>query len=152
MLKNIDGDLLELAEQGHFDVIVHGCNCFNTMSAGIAKQIKDNHPAAYYADQNTIKGDFSKIGTYSEGEAASGKYLIVNAYTQYDFSHGDDVFEYDAFQKILNKLEDDFTDDTRFGFPLIGCGLAGGNKSYIIKMLEEFAEKRDTTLVIFSQK
>ena len=27
----VHGDLFKLAEQGEFDIIVHGCNCFNTM-------------------------------------------------------------------------------------------------------------------------
>lgn len=39
-MKVIKGDLVELALEGKFDVIIHGCNCFNTMNAGIAKQIK----------------------------------------------------------------------------------------------------------------
>lgn len=33
-MKYIIGDLLKLADDGQFDVIVHGCNCFNTMGAG----------------------------------------------------------------------------------------------------------------------
>ena len=39
-MKTIKGDLIKLAQDGEFDVIVHGCNCMCTMSAGIAKQIK----------------------------------------------------------------------------------------------------------------
>lgn len=31
MLKIIHGDLIKLALLGDFDVIVHGCNCFNMM-------------------------------------------------------------------------------------------------------------------------
>ena len=34
MLKHATGDLLALAEAGEFDVILHGCNCFNTMGGG----------------------------------------------------------------------------------------------------------------------
>ena len=39
-MKDIEGDLLLLALAGHFDVIVHGCNCQCTMGAGVAKAIK----------------------------------------------------------------------------------------------------------------
>ena len=39
MYKEINGDLIELAKQGTFDVIAHGCNCFCTMGAGIAPQM-----------------------------------------------------------------------------------------------------------------
>ena len=44
------GDLIQKARAGEFDVIVHGCNCFCTMGAGIAKTIKQVFPAAYLAD------------------------------------------------------------------------------------------------------
>ena len=30
-MKEVFGDLIELALVGKFDVIVHGCNCFSTM-------------------------------------------------------------------------------------------------------------------------
>jgi len=38
----------------------------------------------------------------------------------------------------------------RFGFPLIGCGLAGGDEDRIIEMIEsELADTEDVTLVLF---
>jgi O-acetyl-ADP-ribose deacetylase (regulator of RNase III) len=40
MYQEIYGDLIELAKQGKFDVIAHGCNCFCTMGAGIAVPMK----------------------------------------------------------------------------------------------------------------
>ena len=43
----IKGDLIKLAIKGDFDVIIHGCNCFCTMGAGIAKSIKTAFPEAY---------------------------------------------------------------------------------------------------------
>ena len=52
MLKHTKGNLIDLAEQGEFDVIVHGCNCQNTMGSGIAKEIKERYPLAYRADSN----------------------------------------------------------------------------------------------------
>ena len=41
-MKIIKGDLIALANQGHFEVITHGCNCFCTMGAGIAVPMKQN--------------------------------------------------------------------------------------------------------------
>lgn len=60
MLKIMHGDLIKLALTGDFDVIVHGCNCFNTMGAGIAKTIKQTFPEAYQADLKTEKGSKQK--------------------------------------------------------------------------------------------
>ena len=56
----IEGDLIELAKFGRFDVIIHGCNCFCNMNAGFAKSIKFNFPEAYLADAQTIKGEKRK--------------------------------------------------------------------------------------------
>ena len=39
MYNEINGDLIKLALEGKFDVIAQGCNCFCTMSAGIAPQM-----------------------------------------------------------------------------------------------------------------
>jgi len=102
-MKNIKGNLLTLAEAGEFDIIVQGCNCFNTMGAGIARSIRDKFPDAYLADQETVSGDAGKLGTYTIG--MSGRLVIINAYTQYATStKGEDVFEYNAFQRVLDKL------------------------------------------------
>lgn len=147
-LKRVKGDLLEMAENGEFDIIVHGCNCFNSFGAGIAKQIKERFPRAYERDFNTVRGDRSKLGKMTFG--SFGNLLIVNAYTQYGTSSkGEDVFEYDAFKQVLDNLHKNYREDRRFGFPLIGCGLAGGDKDRIIGMIEEFAKDRDVTLVEF---
>ena len=62
-MKDLQGDLLQLALAGHFDVIVHGCNCQCTMGAGIAKAIKLRFPLAFAADQATTAGDRGKFGT-----------------------------------------------------------------------------------------
>lgn len=65
-MKKVYGDLIEMAEHGDFDVIVHGCNCFCTMGAGIALQIKHHFPEAYYADCDySKKGDKKNLGFFS---------------------------------------------------------------------------------------
>jgi O-acetyl-ADP-ribose deacetylase (regulator of RNase III) len=64
-MNRIKGDLIELAIDGEFDLIIHGCNCFCTMGAGIAKTIKQKFPEAYKADLETEKGDKSKLGEIS---------------------------------------------------------------------------------------
>lgn len=142
MLKRIKGNLIDLAEQGEFDVIVHGCNCLNTMGSGIAREIKDRYPGAYDADtvateQWTLPE--AKLGNFSIYTTASGMpFIIVNAYTQVNFApRGVDHFEYESFSLILRKLRAQWP-TSRFGFPYIGCGLAGGNEPRIIAMIEDF--------------
>jgi O-acetyl-ADP-ribose deacetylase (regulator of RNase III) len=140
-MEIITGNLIKLAQEGKFDVIVHGCNCFTTMGSGIARQIRDLYPKAYEADCKTVSGDRAKLGTFTKSVTDEG-FVIVNAYTQYDFNTGganDDVFEYEAFMQMLVALRKETIGGLRFGFPAIGCGLAGGNKDVIYSLIRAFA-------------
>ena len=142
MLKHVKGNLLDLAEAGEFDVVVQGCNCFNTMGGGIAREIRERYPEVAAADAETIKGDYTKLGNWTEEavlrQNGAGAFLVVNAYTQYNMSQGTDVFEYVAFELILQKLIH-MCGDKRIGLPYIGMGLAGGDKETIMEMIEDFA-------------
>lgn len=141
MVIHRKGNLLDLAEAGEFDVIVHGCNCFNTMGAGIAREIRNRYPQARASDDMTERGDYNKLGNWSMGlnDLTDRKFIIINAYTQFNISSGQDVFEYSAFALILQKLEYAFG-SKRIGLPYIGMGLAGGKKDVIIPMIEYFAK------------
>lgn len=145
------GDLVKLAQQGQFDVIVQGCNCFCTMGSGIAAMIRSAFPEAFKADLRTKPGDKSKIGTYTK--AIVGDLTIINAYTQYKFGLENGVkvdrFEYDGFEKILKSLSEEFP-NARFGFPLIGCGLAGGDERRILGQINDVLGSR-ATIVRFGQ-
>ncbi len=41
-MKTLKGNIFDYMDQGYFDVVVQGANCFNTQGAGIAKQFKKN--------------------------------------------------------------------------------------------------------------
>ncbi len=150
-LYRANGDLLVLARKGQFDIIVHGANCFNKMASGIAGQISREHPEAASVDLSTRAGDRSKLGRWSmvkvHGEG-SHTFYIVNAYTQYSYGRGKDIFEYDFFRDFLKSFQTFLRSgamaaplDGKFavGLPYIGCGLAGGNEDTIVKMLESFS-------------
>lgn len=139
-MKIIQGDLIKLAEEGQFDIIVHGCNCFTNMGSGIARQIRETYPGAYQVDARTVIGDKLKLGTFTCFD--TGKFIIINAYTQYLYNKAGetrDMFEYEEFDKILNTLAEKWP-SMRFGFPLIGCGLAGGDKARILTSLVNFSK------------
>ena len=42
-----------LKEKTH--VIIHGCNCYNTMRAGVAKAIREKYPSIYIKDKDFLK-------------------------------------------------------------------------------------------------
>lgn len=143
-MKIIQGNLLDLAENGMFDLIIHGCNCFNTFGSGLAKEIKERYPQAYAADCETTRGDRNKLGSYTLSYFdGANPFIIVNSYTQFGFnSYGNhqDLFEYDAFQKILDELLHNYG-TCRLALPMIGCGLAGGQPAKIVAMIDEFSDK-----------
>ena len=80
-MKTRQGDLIQLALAGEFDVIVHGCNCHCQMGRGIALTIKEQLPEAYVADCQTPKSDKSKLGTISFAEIKRDEiqFIVVNA-------------------------------------------------------------------------
>ena len=148
-MKIIKGDLIKLAEQGKFDIIIQGCNCFHTQSSGLAKQLATKYPQVLEADKKTKYGDREKLGSYTSAyvEVDGNIFTVVNVYTQYKWSYGSDVFEYDAFQEFLNNQVEflgyynpSSLRKKRIGFPQIGAGLAGGDWSRISKMIVKFSE------------
>lgn len=110
--KEIDGNLIELALNGEFDVIVQGNNCFNTQGSGLAPQMVEAFQTDKFPMELEGKGDINKLGQIDfqprrvyEGVSSSkwnGKIVlfkhnltvpkedtkllqVVNAYTQYNF-------------------------------------------------------------------
>ena len=144
MLIHKKGNLLDMADNGEFDIIVQGCNCFNAMGAGLAPQIAKRYPMAEGVDSDTVRGSIQKLGnwTYAWNTEDSNhpvQFRIINAYTQYVTSQqGEDVFEYAAFELVLRKLAHQYGKQ-RYGLPYIGMGLAGGDKKRIMAMIENFA-------------
>lgn len=141
-MREVTGDLIALATEGRFDVIVHGCNCFCTMGAGIAKSIKAMFPEAFAADLETPAGDRDKLGHYSCARVKRGaaNFTIVNAYTQFDWRGRDVRADYDAIRAVFRRIKADFP-DSRIGYPLIGAGLAKGDWGIISRIIvEELAD------------
>jgi len=156
IMKTVSGDLIKMAQNGDFDVIVHGCNCFNSMGKGIAAGIRMHFPKAYDVDQATNRGNRNKLGTctYAEDMTDYPGLIVVNAYTQYTFwsagSDKTDLAEYDAIRDCFRELKGKVAGKSlRLGIPKIGAGLAGGNWDRISAIIEEEMAGEDLTLVLF---
>ena len=127
----IVGNLISLAEQGRFDCIIHGCNCFNTMDAGIAVQLKHRYPQVYASDNETERGDRSKLGTYTVANCVNytkniyKHFMVINAYTQYSYGTKSKHVDYSAIKRVFTSLAPELV-GLRIGYTRIGCGLAGG--------------------------
>jgi O-acetyl-ADP-ribose deacetylase (regulator of RNase III) len=177
MYKEIEGDLIKLAQEGRFDVIAHGCNCMCNMGAGIAPQMArafeaDRFPMELveYLDDDGVsygvstgnKGNINKLGCidyrwitrYSKEEHFPiGKLVVVNAYTQYNYgrNHIDGVskpVDYDAITLCMRKINHEFK-GKHIGLPKIGAGLAGGDWERIKAIIQKELKDCTVTIVIY---
>lgn len=137
-MDTIKGDLVEMARRGEFDVIVHGCNCFCAMGAGIAKAIKAAFPEAYAADCQTTPGDREKLGamSYATVQVGMRTLTVVNAYTQYHWQGEGVLADYQAITRAFAAIKETFA-GKYIAYPKIGAGLAGGDWSIISAIIDE---------------
>ena len=150
-MKIVQGDLIALALSGHFDVIIHGCNCDCVMGAGIARSIREQFPEAYAADVKTKAGDTSKLGTYTAASCSRGAYeiMVVNAYTQANPSGSGVLVNYESVRSVMQLIKQNFS-GSRIGYPKIGAGLARGDWSVIAGIITDELCGEDHTLVEYS--
>ncbi|MCA9060340.1 MAG: macro domain-containing protein [Planctomycetaceae bacterium] len=150
-MKVVQGDLIQLALDCKFDVIIHGCNCQCTMGAGIAKSIKAAFPEAFAADQETNKGDRNKLGTISFASVTRDGHeiTVVNGYTQFHWRGPGVKADYDAIRAVMARIRQEFS-GRKIGYPRIGAGLAKGDWSQIAAIIDEELDGEDHTLVEFA--
>ncbi len=147
-MRYLKGDLIQLALSGKFDVIIHGCNCFCSMGAGIARQIRETFPQAYLTDLDTEPGDKNKLGKYSQASIQINEkaLTIINGYTQYHYSGTTVLADYDAIKSLFYQIKLNFS-GKKMGYPRIGAGLAGGDWNKISDIIDRQLEGEYHTLV-----
>ena len=147
-VKYVTGDLIKMALDGNFSVVIHGTNCFNTMGAGIAKQIKETFPKAYKADQRTTLGDKTKLGSFSEAKCqiSDRSIIVCNLYTQYKYGSLVKDVDYRHLEESLVAVREKYW-LYDIGSPIIGNGLGRGNKRVILDIYEDVFRHVDITVV-----
>ena len=154
-----EGDLLDLAEDGEIDVIVHQANLEHTFGAGIALAIRRRFPYAYRADLRSRFNDPAKLGSFTIGQPSLGAGergpAIANLYSQTSLypSHT----SYDAMVEGLTQLRFDLQiyNSTSMpkvktiGFPFgMGCGLADGDWNVVRAIIESVFKNSRFDIVI----
>lgn len=155
-LKFAEGDIIEMAFLGLFDVIAHGCNCKHVMGAGLAAQIKRRIPEAFWADMCTVPGNV-KLGEISVATSPAFSkswrwgvdypLVVVNMYTQINPGP---YFDEQALVSCLQRLKKLFC-SRRIGLPQIGCGLGGGDWGRVQKIMEQELHDQDVTVVLYKE-
>lgn len=167
-MKYVNGDLIELALKGKFDVITHGVNCFCNMGSGIAVPMSRIFDANEMPLEQRGKGDYNKLGTIEHhrrfiGDDGSvnlteqrGRELyVVNAYTQYSpgrWVHGPSKIplDYEALRMCFRKINFTFK-GKHVGIPTIGCGLAKGDIKRVTQIIDEECTDVEVTMVIWDK-
>ena len=176
MYKEVTGNLITLAQNGHFDVITHGCNCFCTMGAGLAPQMAKAFGCdKFKMEGDEYEGDVNKLGTidWQELMVSTVSYhpkdykgvvtqelkhnlIVVNSYSQYGFGRNHKEgsvapLDYEALCLCLRKMNK-LWKGKRIGLPQIGCHLAGGDWNIVKEMIQDELVDCDVTVVIYDAK
>lgn len=140
-------------------IIVHGCNCQGVMGAGIALEVKNRFPGAFYEYDRVHRSRGLKLGEICFAEVAPNKF-IINANTQEGYSRVGRQVSYDA-------IADSFTEVVRFAkgiethrgakldiiFPMIGAGLGGGDWNVISAIIDAVVpDEFNKVLFIFKKE
>jgi O-acetyl-ADP-ribose deacetylase (regulator of RNase III) len=148
--QEIKGNLITKAQEGAFDVIIHGCNCFNAMGAGLAPQMaKAFNCDKFFMESPEYKGSKEKLGTGdSQIYTASNdkRFYVINCYTQYE--PGPNA-SYDALKSCLKQINNALPGE-HIGIPQIGCGIGGLDWSVVRELIQvELEDCGEVTAVIF---
>jgi O-acetyl-ADP-ribose deacetylase (regulator of RNase III) len=155
MLEIIKGDLIQMAKQNQFGVIAHGCNCFNTQKAGIAREMALHFKTDEFPlEQAHHFGDINKLGCIDSRSISDygDTFIVVNMYTQYHYKDPSIYgipLDYDALTLCLRKLAFEYADGV-IGLPMIGAGLARGNWESIVEIIRRELKSCHVKVVIKS--
>lgn len=159
-VKYIEGDIIDSAYDGEFDVLIQGVNCFNRQKSGLAKAMVETFSTDKFPLEQIGLGSREKLGlidykvyinNYNERnfiELPEAHYIdyhilyVVNCYTQYkyggNYEDGDEKpLDYDALRSCFTKINEKFKNHTIGIADMIGCGLAGGNRDKVLQIIEE---------------
>lgn len=141
IIKHI-GDLLSV-ERG---LIVHGCNAQGVMGSGVALAVKRKYPAAFREYQAAYFDRELRVGAIVpylvSGSLEEPILVIVNAITQEYYGTERRQVDYDGVRKCFEQVAELARKTKLYDvhFPLIGCGLAGGDWNVVAPIIEETLE------------
>lgn len=142
-----EGDLFASVEEGF---IVHGCNAQGVMGSGFAKLVRAYYPEAY--ETYIAQKPYYILGEVIPAVVAPNL-VIVNAITQ-EFYGTDKVHaDYDAIAQAMkgtiHLVGTNMIQCRDVHMPLIGGGLAGGDKERIIQIMRDVFETNEVKATLW---
>lgn len=144
------GDVLNSGEPA----IAHGCNTVGVMGAGIAKQVRQEHPEAFHVYANACDMGRFRLGSalpvFSSPAGHPGVW-IYNLGTQRQ--PGRDASTWGVFLSFANMAEDTAVRKIdRVAIPRIGCGIGGLTWTEVEANIEpaiELSSNPNLTIVVY---
>ena len=161
------GNLLDIKR----GIIVQGCNCQGKMGKGVAQSIRDAYPSIYRAYTAFHEKGRLKLGTTQncvsvlDGQTPWAKLhkdalcsdlpeglVIVNAMTQNFYGKDGKLYaDYDAITSAFARIRMLARDSgLPVYFPLIGCGLAGGEWAEVAPRIDTALGDIEGTLIEYA--
>lgn len=128
-------------------ILVHGCNSLGQMGSGIAKQIRAKWPECYEFYRQECARD-NRLGRVIYWETDEG-IIIANALTQNRIATPGDSFvvDYPSIRQAFKSVYDlSVAFYLPIHFPLIGCGLGGGDWNVVQHIINTECPDRSLTL------
>lgn len=151
MIQHIKGNLIHAVlsdDENTPQIMMHVCNNCGVMGSGIALQVKNQIPDAYYAYQ-----DFEEavgclpLGTISYSDN------VINLHAQDGYGRGIRHLDYEALYVCLEKAAAYISKHgiERVGVPYrMGSDRAGGNWKVVLAMVKAvFESKPNVTLYVY---
>lgn len=148
------GDVIQAFISKDYDMLAHGCNCFHTMGAGIARKLSKKWPIILEKDKETSYGDINKLGDVCYVEVAPGK-IVANAYTQFSIGPNNGLSEEsirNAFTNVFVHASISSIKRHKVCCPAVGMGLGGGDPNKILPILTDIFQQTDLDLYVLDEE
>lgn len=124
----------------------------NNMGKGVAQKIKNTWKQVYEADCMTVKGDATKLGTYTSAVVdIDGKPVtVINGYTQYQYNAPGVLADYVAIKKVMQLIKQNYS-GKKIIMSKIGCGLAKGDWDVVQDIINTELQGEDVTVAEYSK-
>jgi O-acetyl-ADP-ribose deacetylase (regulator of RNase III) len=146
MIIKKTGDVLTSTAQ----IIAHQVNCMGVMGAGLAKQIKEQHPNVYDTYKtmcDLANNGYALLGMCLLVQIENKSQQIANLFGQYTHKAEFRQTNYEAIYLALESCEKQMKEKnlTSIAFPFkLSSGLAGANWNIIMAMITAIFDKTDS--------
>lgn len=149
-------DIVKFIRDNKPNGVVHGCNCFHVMGGGVARVLdKSLEGKLLEADIAYGKrGDINKLGESSFYFDEANYVWYCNLYSQHGFMGSDGgVYVHwqsvsDGLEYIIDFLSCQFQGDIDLAIVPIGTGLAGGDMSDFLAIIDDIVHVFDDSVTL----